>query len=342
MWILKYTAHEADLPDLSTFCVQAAVNNVLPPGLLPTERKLELRKPIPLLVQMLIKALPEYAQTRSLHAFFLRCMRSRELVRPLFAISQAVLLGNYRMAASERMSWVARKQLVADFTQQTAMAFFESLPENEHLILYIMRTYIMTILSLTPALERLVVTLAPFDRQRAKVYESMRALRGAGRDEWRRMLSLDVLEVLRKTHKRLPKKKRLPRGLADCSNVLLLNARRSAQRLGLKRSSEVAFDSDRFNAYVKRHCPSEAPPQELVEACSAAATAMIEAADAKPLKKPFVTFSGDLLEAGHLMHLADYATALDLCRTTEVVPLPPAFVKLQVSFLKKPELETLT
>ena len=333
VWVLKYTAHEAELPDLSTFCVQAAVNSVLPPGLLPAERKAELRKPAPLLVQMLIKALPEYAQTRSLHGFFVRCLRSRELLRPLFAVAQAVLLGNYRLAAGERMPWAARKQLVADFTQQTALSFIEALPENEHVVLYVMRTYIMLILSLTPALERLVVTLSPFDRQRAKVYESMRVLRASGHSGWRAMLSLEVLEALRKTHKRLPKKKKVPRGLADCSNVLLLNSRRSAQRRGLKRASEVAFDADRFNDYVKRRC-LQAPP-DLVAASAGAAAAMLQVADAKPLKKPFVAFSPDVIGEEALMHLADFSSAVDLCRTTEVLPLPPDFVATQVAALAR-------
>jgi len=322
-WALKYTAHQHALPDLVPLCVQAAVN-AAPPESKPS-------CPASLAAQMLVRALPEFSQTRWLHKLFVKCLQHRELSATIFAIAQAALLGNF-VHASDRAPWATRKALVEGFTQRTAADFFLGLPTNEHLVLYIMSTYILTVLPMCPALDKLVAAMSPFKSQESKMLEAMRAVRAAGRLDWRLMFAAQTLEALKKTHKRMPKRKVVPRGLADCSNVLFVNARRSAGQRGLKRpGGGVAFDPDAFGEELKRAKRGEPPSDELTAACAPAAEAVLALADGVPGKKPTVLFSADQLSNEHLSRLADFAAATDHARLARVTPFPPPFVAKQVA-----------
>ena len=326
-WALKYTAHEHALPDLLSLCVQAAVNSVVPEGLSVVERKRELAKPRAVAAQMLIRALPEFSQTRWLHALFLRGLHNRELSATMFQLMQAAMLGNYTHVTGPPAPYATRKAIVAEFNLASAVELMTALPSNEPLVLYIMGTYLLTILPLCPALEKLVVAMSPFQSHAGRVFESMQAVRHAGRDDWRLMFSREVLETLKKTHKRMPKRKLIPRGLADCSTALLTSAVRTAARRGLKRGANcVAFDPSVFAAHLKRARSGE-PPR--VEGADAAATELLAAWEADPSRPPSVVFS-DITDDG-LMCLVDAAAAVDHAQLTRAVPLPADFVRAQVA-----------
>jgi len=330
-WSLKYTAHQHILPDLVPLSVQAAVNSVVPDGLSVCDRKSELSKPNALAAQMLIRALPEFSQTRWLHKLFIKCLQNRELSATMFAIAQAALLGNY-VHATDRAPWETRKALVEGFTQRNAAEFFLKLPTNEHLVLYIMGTYVLTVLPLCPALDKLVAAMSPFKSQEARVFDAMRAVRQAGRGDWRLMFSTDTLDALKKTHKRMPKRKIVPRGLADCSNVLCVNTKRTASQRGLKRpGGAVAFDPQYFSEQVKRARLGLPPPEELSRACGRAADAVLGLADGVPNKKPTLMFSKEDLSDADLERLFDFAAATDHARLARLTPLPDGFVRRQVA-----------
>jgi hypothetical protein len=178
-WSLNYPAYEATLPDMGPLCVQAAVNSVVPEGLSVVERKKELARPRAVAAQMLIRALPEFSQTRWLHALFIKCLSNRELSAAMFAIAQAALMGNYAHATAPPAPYATRKAFIAGFTQTSAAGMFNSLQANEHLVLYIMGTYMLTLLPMCPALEKLVMVMSPFQSQAAKVFEAMAAVRAA-------------------------------------------------------------------------------------------------------------------------------------------------------------------
>ena len=234
-WALKYTAHEHALPDLSTLCVQAAVNSVVPEGLSVNDRKRELARPRAVAAQMLIRALPEFSQTRWLHTLFVKCLQNRELSSTMFSLAQAALLGNYTHATGEGAPYATRKAFIDGFTQTSAVDIFSAMPAHEHLVLYIMGTYLLTILPLCPALERLVNAMSPFQSQAQRVFDALQSVRNTARDDWRVMFSEEVLEALKKTHKRMPKRKLVPRGISDVSNSLVVSATRTAARRGIKR-----------------------------------------------------------------------------------------------------------
>jgi hypothetical protein len=328
-WNLKYTAHEHILPDFIPLAVQAAVNSIVPDNTVASERRREMLKPRPLVVQMLVRALPEFAQTRSLNAAFLKCMQNSTLSIAMFALAQAALLGNYTHVTA-RMPYITRKAMIRDFNEQTAEGFFRALPSNEHMILYIMHTYILSVLPLCPALESLVVTLSPIKKQAARVFEAMRVVRQTAASDWRMVFDDSVLETLRNSHKRLPKRKLVARGLADCSDLLLINSRRTAVRRGLKRACGVAFDPEFFEEQVKRARLDLPPPPDLVAACSLAASAILDAASSAPDKKPIFAFSPEAIDDASLKHLADFALATDQVRQARTTPLPETLVRAQV------------
>ena len=245
----------------------------------------------------------------------------------MFQLMQAAMLGNYTHVTGPPAPYATRKAIVAEFSLDAAVKLITALPSNEHLVLYIMGTYLLTILPLCPSLEKLVVAMSPFQSHAGRVFEAMQAVRVAARDDWRLMFSRDVLETLKKTHKRMPKRKLMPRGLADCSAALLTCASRTAARRGLKRGANcIAFDPADFAGHLKRARAGDDPQ---VEGADAAATALLEAWEADPSRPPSVVF-GDIGEAA-LKRLVDAAAATDHAQLTRVVPLPPAFVRAQVA-----------
>lgn len=330
-WALKYTAHEQVLPDLVALSVQAAVNSVVPAGLSVSDRKKEMAKPRALAAQMLIRALPEFCQTRWLHALFLRCLQNRELSSTMFSIAQAALLGNYSNVQGPPAPYATRKAIIAEFTQKTATQIFCSLPANEHLVLYIMGTYMLTILPLCPALENLVVAMSPFQSQAARVFDAMQAVRHAARDDWRLLFSTEVLESLKKTHKRMPKRKTVPRGLSDCSSVLLTTVTRSASRRGLKRSCGVAFDSRVFGEHVKRARQGLPPPPAVALPAQGVAEELSRLYDEDSSKLMMALFPVSTISSPALMELADFAAATDHAKLVRLTALPSAFVGAQVA-----------
>lgn len=329
-WTLKYTAHEHALPDLSALCVQAAVNSVVAEGLSVTDRKRELARPRAVAAQLLIRALPEFSQTRWLHALFIRCLHDRELSSTMFALAQAALLGNYARFAGARMPFATRKAFLDGFTQATAPKIFAAMPANEHLVLYIMGTYMLTILPLCPALEDLVVAMSPFQSQANRIFDALAAVRSAARADWRLMFSTDVLESLKKSHKRMPKRKLVPRGLSDCSGALVLSAQRTAARRGLKRRG-VAYDPAAFDEHVKRVRRGEPPPAALAAAARAAAGQVLSAMEADPSRAAVVIFDRYCIGDDDLRRLADYAAAADFAHQLRLTPLPADFVGSQVA-----------
>ena len=82
---------------------------------------------------MLIRARPEFSQTRWLHALFVRCLGTRELSSAMFAIAQAALLGNYTHATAPPAPYATRKAFIAGITQTSAAAMCNSLQAQEHL-----------------------------------------------------------------------------------------------------------------------------------------------------------------------------------------------------------------
>ena len=334
---LKYPAYEQVLPDLSMLAVQAAMNVVVEPGLPPKERKKAMTRPRAMMVQMLIRSLPEYSQTRSLHSHFVRCLASRDMTSTVFAILQAALMGNFERC-TDRAPYATRKRFLAEFTETTALAMVKELPANEHLLLYVMRMYLLTVVPFCPPLENLIITLSPMRKQTAKVFDSMRMVRQAASRDWRLMFSLDVLETIRKNHKRLPKKKLMPRGLADCSDSLLLNARRTATRRDLKRGFGAAFDVATYQAAsnlfqrVKRTRVEDVGaliPVEMSCAFEGAANEMLAKSEATPMKRPLLVFAPTTISTDNVARLCDFAAALDHAMLAQVTPLPEGLLRMQ-------------
>ena len=102
-----------------------------------------------------------------------QCLQNRELSSTMFALAQAALLGNYTHVTGERAPYATRKAFIDGFTQATAAQFFAAMPPHEHLVLYLMGTYLLTILPLCPALQRLVTAMSPFQSQAQRVFDAM-------------------------------------------------------------------------------------------------------------------------------------------------------------------------
>lgn len=328
-WTLKYTAYEHALPDFVPLGVQAAVNSFVPDASSSADRKRDVGKPRTLVVQMLLRALPEFAQTRSLHAAFIKCLQHRELSSSIFQLAQAALMGNYSHV-TDRLPYATRKAMVEGFTQTTALGLFQGLPGNEHLILYIMRTYLLAALPLCPPLHTLVLAMSPINKQAARVQDALRVARATAAHDWTLMFQDSVLNALRKSHKRLPKRKLVARGPADCSSALMVNARRTAMRRGLKRERGVAFDPEFYQEQVKRARLSQPPPADMELRSRAAATAILEAVAQHPERRPQLVFSADQIDNDTLKQLSDFALAVDYARLARVTPFPQAFVLAQV------------
>jgi hypothetical protein len=252
----------------------------------------------------------------------------------MFSLAQAALLGNYTHFAGEPAPYATRKAFIEGFTQTTAHTIFSNMPANEHLVLYIMGTYMLTILPLCPALEKLVVTMSPFQSQSVRIFDAMQAVCRSARDDWRLMFSPDVLDVLKKSHKRTPKRKLVPRGLSDCSGALALSAQRTAARRGLKRKG-VAFAPAEFAEHIKRSRAGEPPPEDIVRLADRAADKVLVALDADTTKAPIVIFDQECIDDADLLRLADYASAIDLAHQLRVTPLPTEFVRSQVAAVSR-------
>jgi len=268
------------------------------------------------------------SQTRWLHTLFIKCLQNRELSSTMFALAQAALLGNYTHVTGERAAYATRKAFIDSFTQATAADMFNSLPPHEHLVLYIMGTYLLTILPLCPALERLVSAMSPFQSQAQRVFDALHAVRTAGRDNWQVMFSDEVLETLKKTHKRMPKRKLVPRGLSDASNSLVVSATRTAARRGIKRHG-VAVDAEYFEllAANKRPVTEWTPDGNF----SGAAAELLGEMERDPTKAPVVIFSQDTIGDAALARLVDFAAAADLAHVCRTTPLPERFVQAQMA-----------
>lgn len=328
-WELKYTAHEHALPDLGPLCVQAAVNSVVPEGLSVAERKKAMARPRAVAAQMLIRALPEFSQARWLHTLFVSCLQNRELSSTMFALAQAALLGNYVQSPGPPAPYATRKAFIAGFTQQNAAAIFGAMPPNEHLTLYVMATYnLATIMPLCPALQKLVSAMSPMQAQAHRVFEAMQALRDAARNDWRLMFGDAALEALKKAHKRMPKRKLVPRGLSDVSAALAVSASRTAARRGLKRKG-AAFDPDFFEAQLQRLRRGAPPEPALAAASGAAAGEVLAALGEDPHRATSLAFAPETIGDADAARLADYAAAEEHVRLARATPLPAGFVRRQ-------------
>lgn len=339
---LKYTCSEHTLPDFTPYAVAAAVNAVTPEGLTALQRKAEANKPRTLLIHLLTKSLPEYCQTKSLHQAIVKCISNRELCAPLFNIFQCALLGNF-LNCKTRLPFETRKQFILGFTETTAAEFLKALPATEHLSLYVMRAYVLLVLPLCPPLKKLAFGIAPLAEQESRVFDALRIVRHSGSTDWTAMFGEPVLESLKKTHKRVKKKKHIARGVLDQSTTLLTSLRRTAARRGMKREG-VAFDAAEFTRHVKR-ARYGTYDESIVEAGASVATTIMNAIfpevdDAGTLvqsasKKQTFVFDTHILGDDTLRQLADFAAAVDTANVMRIMPLPKLLVAAQHSAVLK-------
>lgn len=327
-FVLKYPAYEATLPDLSTLMTQAAMNIVVPPGLSAVDRKKEVLRPRALLIQMLVRSMPEYSQTRMLHSHFIKCLQNRDLSSVVFSILQCCLLGNYE-SVRERVPYATRKKFISEFTEQNAVAMIKSMPVTEHLLLYVMRSYIFVSITCCPALAKLFITISPLQKQLSKVADSLRMVRAGASQDWRSFFSEELLDSLRKNHKRLPKKKIIPRGLSDRSDALATNAKRAATKRQLKREHGAAFDIGFYQDCAKRAKHGDAIPETLVKEFDGPARAILAKIAAQPTKKPSIKLDAAFPDVS-IQRLCDFSAALDNARLFRITPFPTGFVQLQL------------
>ena len=333
-WSLKDVACEHNLPDFNAFAVSAAMNLVTPPGLTAPERRAALQRSPAAIIQLLIRALPELLQVRALHTAMVRALGFRDLVGPLFRIYQCTLLGNF-VACQHRPPFSVRLAFITGFTESTAQGVIKAMPPTEQLTLFVMRQYLQHAIPLCPALYDLVRSMSPVDRQRQRVADALRMVRSSPQssDDWKAFFSLEVLEALKKSNKRLPKRKLLPRGSLDVSTSLLDSAKRAVTKRGLKRpgAGDAPFDAVYFQNVLKRRRIDD----DDVFLFDGVAQGVLKQLADDPLKKAVVTISPDELDDDGVRRLYDFAAATDLSRLFRVTPLPPRVLAAQRDAVRK-------
>jgi len=327
---LKYPACQETLPDFSKHCVSAALNCIIPAGLPAAARKQAMNTSNAALIQLLIRAMPEFSQVRALHTAMGKCLGYRDLVAPLFKIFQCALLGNFHDSKNQ-LTFNLRMNFIHEFTETTVAEIVRAMPPTEQLTLFCMRAYFHIALPLCPPLLHLIRTIAPLTKQRERVFDALKMVRQTPQteDDWWAFFRPSTMEALKKANKRLPKRKTVPRGLLDMSNALVETAKRALSKRGIKRSVgslEAPFDPTYFQAVAKRP-RLEATHGDERAAFGGIADKMLEKIESEPLKKPVVPVSEEEASDADLQRLFDFAAATDFREMFQVKPLPPRINK---------------
>lgn len=319
---LKYPAWEQTIADLLPYTSRAAVNGGISAGMTAAEKKKMQTGSVYLLIQLLVKALPEFCQTKVLHEMFVRGLGNKDINRPLFGIIQCFMLGHFT-SNKNRHTFRMRKQCIAEFTPENAKNFFQNLDADEHISLYIMRQYLLVALPTCPPLAQLVDQMSPIQRQASKMNETIKSIFLAGSGGWRNMIRAETLEHIKKLHKRTPKRKLIPRGCLDSSLDLLANTKKSLTQRGLKRTMGVAFEPQFFTETVKRLRASPTDcPSGLAESAAKASELIVAELNTNPMKRSPVVMDEAVINSGELARLSDFGFALDFVQTTTLVELP--------------------
>jgi len=336
-FVLRFPCYEDTLPDLTAFLNQAAQNCLLPPGLTAQQRKQRLGRPRAILIALLVRVLPEYCQNKSLHSQIIKAMNNRELSTKFFQIFQCILMNNFRnVHACDYWPYSTRKAFLKEFTEAHMLQIMKNLPDHENFSMYVLKTYLNVVLPLCPPLQKFIMYISPLQKQIERVAVSMHMVRQTGSSDWTAMFSPGVLDILKKNHKRLPKKKLVPRGTADLSDTLRTVASKSLAKRGIKRL--LATDVEQYSQTFKRArhwdgdidaLTKDKEMMQLAALFDAPSTAILKRMNDSAGKK--ITFLLDCdVPTDTVKQLHDFAKAVDdglMCRLTI---LPQTFLKAAV------------
>jgi hypothetical protein len=314
-FVLKYSPHEEVLPD-ATWCIINAA--------LGTHTKNDLS-------QVFSRALPEMAQSKGLNLLL------KKLNKQTFDFMKRIvlcsMLGNYRHA-NERPRFVVRCEMIKQFNDVYFRAHLQTAGQDNYLGLYALREYTGMLSTFVPVFSVLMSRSIQWNKQNLRIYDMMRAMRITLNAAWSNAFSDTVSETLKKHYKRLPKRKLIPRGRGDHSNLLVLVMSRTVNKRNLKRDHGTAFSTRELLEGLAS--PVEKVARLALDADVATVGArLLQDFVVKPKKTSGYYVDAALLSDDKLKLMHDALLGVDAARTTRVVALPSNMLRAQLDAVKR-------